>query len=230
MSQARFAVYFTPVPGSRLARFGAAVLGYDCDSGAEVPRLRFQGVDPDAMAQATGEPARYGFHATLVAPFEPAAGRSGDELIAALEDCAAAQAPVSLGRLTVARIGRFIALVPSGPTPVAELERACLAQFDGLRAPLSTADRARRIAAGLTPAQTALLDRWGYPYVLAEFRFHMTLAGPLAASNREPWRARLAEAFANLADEPVTIDGISLVCQRERRGKFRVLTRRPLTG
>ncbi len=33
----------------------------------------------------------------------------------------------------------------------------------------------RRRAANLTPRQEFLLMHWGYPYVLDEFRFHMTL-------------------------------------------------------
>ncbi len=36
----RYALYFTPKPGSALARFGNAVLGYDNHTGAEVPRPR----------------------------------------------------------------------------------------------------------------------------------------------------------------------------------------------
>jgi hypothetical protein len=33
------------------------------------------------------------------------------------------------------------------------------------------------VAAGLNQSQVANLDRWGYPYLFADFRFHMTLTG-----------------------------------------------------
>ena len=32
---------------------------------------------------------------------------------------------------------------------------------------------------GLTDRQEALLTQWGYPYVMEEFRFHITLTGAL---------------------------------------------------
>ena len=38
----------------------------------------------------------------------------------------------------------------------------------------------------LTPAQEALLMRWGSPYVMDEFRFHMTLTGRLAKARMAP--------------------------------------------
>ncbi|MCS0466276.1 DUF1045 domain-containing protein, partial [Burkholderia mallei] len=41
------------------------------------------------------------------------------------------------------------------------------------------AERAKRAAAPLSERQRALLAEWGYPYVLDEYRFHMTLSDPL---------------------------------------------------
>ncbi len=231
MSQARFAVYFTPAPGSALAGFGAAALGYDCEAAKDVPHLALAGIDPADAARVAVEPARYGFHGTLVAPFELAGERSADELTAALEGFVANRAAFSLGRLKVDRIGRFIALVPAGPQDeVARLAADCLAAFDPFRAPLPRRDRARRLAAGLTPRQIELLDRWGYPYVLCEFRFHMTLTGPLPAGERERFRIALAAAFAPLADRPVEIDALSLVRQDDRAARFGVIKRAMLAG
>jgi putative phosphonate metabolism protein len=231
MAQARFALYFTPAAQSRLARFGAAMLGYDCDAGATVPQARLDGIDAAAAARAAVEPARYGFHGTLVAPFELAPGRSPGDLAAALAGFAAQRAPVALGRLKVAPIGGFTALVPAGPQDaVGALAGECLAAFDACRAPLDEHDRARRLAAGLSPRQVELLERWGYPYVFEEFRFHMTLTGRLPADQRARWLAALAAAFAPLADEPVEIDALSLLRQDDRAARFRVVARQPLRG
>src|SRR5438132_13297885 len=102
MSQARFAVYFTPSAESRLARFGAAILGYDCQAGREIPRRALDGINPAARAHAATEPMRYGFHATLMAPFALAAGRSVADLTEALDRLAASRAPLPIGRLAVA--------------------------------------------------------------------------------------------------------------------------------
>jgi putative phosphonate metabolism protein len=231
MVQARFALYFTPVPDCRLARFGAAILGYDCDLGAPVPQRRLDDIDPAAAVRAAAEPARYGFHGTLMAPFELAPGQTAGALTAALAAFARRRAPVSLGRLKVAPIGGFTALVPAGPQDaVGALAGDCLTAFDGFRAPPTPQDRARRLAAGLSPRQIALLDRWGYPYVLEEFRFHMTLTGRLPPDEQARWQAALAAAFAPLADEPVEIDAVSLLRQDERAARFCVIARQPLHG
>ena len=231
MTEPRFAIYFTPPPDSRLARFGAAALGYDCDRASEVAQLALPGIDATALAAAASEPRRYGFHATLMAPFHLAAKTSECALAAQLAAFAAGRALARLGRLVMGLIGGFIVLEPAAPADeVVALAADCVRAFADFRGPLSPADRQRRIAAGLSPAQIALLDRWGYPYVLDEFRFHMTLAGPLPAREREPWRAALAAAFADQADDPVDVDAISLVRQDDRGARFRVIVRQPLNG
>jgi hypothetical protein len=131
----------------------------------------------------------------------------------------------------VRTIGRFTALVPAGADDgVTALATDCVETCDRFRAPLTEADRARRMAAGLTPRQIALMDRWGYPYVCEEFRFHMTLTGPLPEPERGPWRARLAAAAGDEVPDPAIIDALSLVVQDAPAARFRVLARHPLTG
>jgi putative phosphonate metabolism protein len=228
-AQARFALYFTPMPGSMLARFGAGVLGYDCDAGAPVARRKLDGIAAADAAAATAEPARYGFHGTLMAPFELAPDRSPNELEDALAVFACDRAPVPLGHLKVAGIGSFTALVPAGSEQaVRTFAGACVAAFNDFRAPLSPRDRERRLASRLSPRQVELLERWGYPYVFSEFRFHMTLTGRLPPHEQARWQAALAAAFAPLAPTPVTIDAVSLVRQDDRDAAFRVIARRSL--
>ena len=137
MSTARLAVYFTPPPDSPLARFGAGVLGYDCFERADVPHRRIDGLDPALLALATVEPRRYGFHATLVAPFRLAPGADSDKLTKAFSAFAASHTRRSRRPLRVAAIGRFIALIPVEPYPaIEEFAGACVAAFHGFRAPL----------------------------------------------------------------------------------------------
>ncbi|MBV9426196.1 MAG: DUF1045 domain-containing protein [Bradyrhizobiaceae bacterium] len=227
----RFALYFTPAPGSALARFGAEMLGYDCDAGAPVARRKLDGIDAAAAAAATAEPARYGFHGTLMAPFELAPDRSASELEQALAAFAPSRAPVSLGQLKVAGIASFTALVPDGPEDaVRALAGDCVTAFSDFRAALTPHDRERRLAARLSPRQIEFLERWGYPYVFSEFRFHMTLTGRLPAHQQARWQAALAAAFAPLSPMPVEIDAVSLVRQEDRGAAFRVVARRPLQG
>jgi putative phosphonate metabolism protein len=227
---ARYAIYFTPPPETALARFGAGMLGYDGARGVDVPHLTIDGIAPDALAALTTEPRRYGFHATLAAPF-----RLGDSTEAALRAAAAAlartQPAVTLDALAVTAIGSFIALRPGAAQPgIAALEAACVRTFHPFRAPMTAAERARRLTAPLTPHQIALMDRWGYPYVLDQYRFHMTLTGPVPPTQRVEVLRQITQAYAPLAGAPHVIDAVSLMRQDDAASRFRVLERFALTG
>ena len=220
---ARHAIYFTPAPHSALWRFGCQVLGYDATGGSAPEPL--PGLEAARAAGVFAEPARYGFHATLKAPFELAAGTDEASLAAAAEAFAANCARVSLGRLEVARFGRFLALVPAAaPVGLAALADECVREFEPFRAPLSAADRARRLAANLSPRQIAHLDRWGYPQVFDEFHFHMTLTGAIPDDPAGGVLGELRRLHAAI-DVPVTLDAIALLRQPNRAAPFRVIGR-----
>jgi hypothetical protein len=105
-----------------------------------------------------------------------------------------------------------------------------LRAFDSFRAPLSAGDRERRMSAGLTPVQLELLDRWGYPYVLDQFQFHMTLAGPAPEEQRRKLRDLLWQAYRARASSVVEVDAISVMRQDDAGARFRVLRRCRLRG
>ena len=228
---ARFAIYFAPAPDNALWRFGSGVIGYDAASGADVSYLLPAGQTEGAWAALTAEPRRYGFHATLKAPFELAPGVSPDALLGAAERLAASLAGIRIARLQVSEIGRFIALVPSEPSPaLLAIADECVTRLDHLRAPLSDKDRARRLQSTLTVHQIALLDRYGYPYVLDEFRFHMTLTGPIAHA---PLRGSVRSALTTLYAEKVppgalAIDRLAVFHQPEWDQRFQILATFPL--
>ena len=90
MSRPRYALYYAPPAETALWRFGSAVLGYDAVTAEDIAFTVPQACDPAAWAELTAEPRRYGFHATLKAPFELATGRSEAQL-RALEREAKAQ-------------------------------------------------------------------------------------------------------------------------------------------
>src|SRR4051794_35350477 len=66
---ARYAIFYAPAPDDALWRFGCMVLGYDAASGRDVAPIVPPGFTPERWAQAVADPRRYGFHATLKAPF-----------------------------------------------------------------------------------------------------------------------------------------------------------------
>lgn len=226
----RYAIYYTPPPFSALARFGSSVIGYDCFDAVDVPYARLAGIDAALQKLMTVEPRRYGFHATVVAPFH-LKDRSEDELIQAASSFAARTRPVRLGGLAVAEFGDFVALVPfKADEGVAKFAAKCLEAFDEYRAPLSAADRERRLKAKLSARQIELMDRWGYPYVLDEFRFHMTLTGALQDNLRDTFRGALALAFEDRSRDTYEIDAISVMRQDDSGARFRVLRRCRLRG
>ncbi|VEB42161.1 putative phosphonate metabolism protein [Chromobacterium violaceum] len=65
----RYAVYYAARPDSALWRAGCEWLGYDAAGGAQLPRPDVEGVEAGELACLTREAARYGWHATLKAPF-----------------------------------------------------------------------------------------------------------------------------------------------------------------
>ena len=217
----RYAIYYAPAPGSDLDRFGAQLLGHDAFGGED---LAF----PDGILKAapdwrdlTCDPRKYGFHATLKAPFSLAPGTTEAELLAACTAFAAAPRAIPEITPVVGSISGFIAVIPAEPPPeLIRLAADCVSEFDSFRAPLTDADRARRNPSQLTPREH--LDRWGYPYVMDDFRFHMTLTGRVGTERRAPLLAMLATRFAALGITALPVDRIGLFRQESSTSRFRI--------
>lgn len=225
----RFAIYWMPEPGSDLKNLGAAWLGWDADTGHGVAHPDVPGL-PAPTGGLLGAAPRYGFHATLKPPYRLAAGATPGALAAAADDLAAALAPFDIPALAVRPIGPFLALQPAAPCPaLSDLAARAVAALDGFRAPPGAAELARRRAVGLTGEEEANLARWGYPYVMEAFRFHLTLTGPLADADRATVRAALAAYFAPALVRSVPVRDIALMGE-DAAGRFHTLRRFALRG
>jgi putative phosphonate metabolism protein len=219
----RYAVYATPARYSGLADAAAAWLGRDAFSGGALRQPAVPGIDPDRLLAITADARRYGFHATLKPPFALAAGESEGALVAALKAFAATIAPIVVG-LRVGRIDGFLAIVPDGrPADLHRLADAAVTALDRFRAPAAPEETARRRAAGLSARQEANLLRWGYPYVLDEFRFHMTLSARLAGEEADRVEAAARAWFAPHLVAPVTLDTLALFVEPSAGAAFSVL-------
>lgn len=230
MKSPRYAIYFVPAADTALYRFGAAALAYDCFAGVDIPTFDALPVDAGAWHELTAGPRRYGFHATLKAPFGLAAERSEAELVAAFESFARDLDVFPTVDPVVRLLQRFVAIVPAGETAaLRELAASCVTRFDGFRAPLTEADRRRRLAAHLTAQQIAHAERWGYPYVFDEFRFHMTLTGALAPDRQAPMLSYLRDGFSRCCGErPIPIDRLALLRQDSPDARFVVIAYAPI--
>jgi putative phosphonate metabolism protein len=224
----RYAIYWAPDPGA-LADLAADWLGWDPAAGRrrDPPALPPLPVPLDAMTEA---PRRYGFHGTIKPPFRLAPGRDAGGLHAAAAALCARLAPVTLPGLALHRLGGFLALTPEGDTaPLAALAAEVVTALDAFRAPPDAAEIARRRPGHLTARQRALLDRWGYPYVMDEFRFHLTLSGALDDATAGAVEAVLRPLFAPVLPRPFTLDSLCLFGQGQG-GMFRLLHRYSLSG
>lgn len=226
MSDARYAIYFVPAATSSLYRFGAATIGYDCYDSLDVAAPDGLGTSPEDWHALTQEPRKYGFHATLKAPFRLHGDVDEAALIAACDRFATTYPTLPEFLAEVRLLAGFVAIMPRGDAPaVSELADACVGEFESFRAPLTAAERERRIAAGLSDQEAAYLDRWGYPYVFELFRFHMTLTGLLPGERRGAILSQLETRFARAhrGDRPLRIDRIALVRQADPSTRFVVL-------
>jgi putative phosphonate metabolism protein len=219
----RYAIYFTPGQNDPLTRLAASWLGRDPFSTVQPPAPAVTSLSPAEIAYHTASARRYGFHATLKAPFQLAEGETEAELDQALASFAAGADPILLSKLTPARIDGFLALVPGSPAP--DLDRFAgevVLAFDRFRAPLTDGEIKRRNPDALSPEEFRNLLQWGYPYVFESFRFHMTLTGRVGDHDLARVRAAIDEVFATTLARPATVDGLALFVEPEPGAPFLV--------
>lgn len=227
----RYAIYFVPSVDSALYRFGAELIGYDVYTGQSLPFADGIEAEIDGWKRVTTDPRKYGFHATLKAPISLAPGTTESMLAAAMHEFTLTPRPIPAIVPMICAISTFIAIVPDGDCPeLQKLAGDCVTAFDSFRAPLTNADRERRNVSTLTDRQISYMDRWGYPYVFDEFRFHMTLAGSLPADRLEPVTSILRQRFAGLELKSEPVDRLALLRQDDPASGFTIIKHWPLQG
>jgi hypothetical protein len=221
----RYAIYFVPPLSSHLYRYGSSVLGYDAYTGDNVRFPDGFGSGAVNWGELTATPRRYGFHATLKAPFFLAPSCTEQQLVNALENFAGLGHAAHRFTPVLRELEDFIAIVPQEPeASLNALAASCTTLFDAYRAPMSPQERARRLASGLSQSQLQNLDRWGYPFVLSEFRFHMTLTGAVPERRRRAILAELRDGLAHMkVERSIAIDRLALMKQESPDVPFRVL-------
>lgn len=227
MTFTRFAIYYAPPAKAGWTRFATAWLGWDMEAGRTVAHPEIGGLP---VAEISQTPRKYGLHGTIKPPFRLADGMTLDGLQQAVAALGADLAPVSTERLHLARLGRFLALRPSGETPALNaLAARCVRELDAFRAPAGPEELARRRAGGLTDRQEANLVQWGYPYVMEDFRFHITLTGRLPKHDLAPVERALEQALSPALPDRFTVPDLALVGEAED-GRFHLIHRYTLSG
>lgn len=222
----RYAIYFTPEPGTALAAFGRSWFGRAND-GATLQAFSDSGFAGTGFAKIPSVPGRYtGLYAQFKAPFSLRDGVGIDAVKQRLIRFAARRKPAETGPLTLAREGRFLVLRPVEPTPLLEwLATQCVAAFEDFAAPLGAAERTAYASPNLSDYQRLLLESFGDPYVLSEYRFYITLTGPLDKTHLERVSQALWPVLEELCNSGVTVDGLSLFGDCGGRSPMRLIGR-----
>ncbi|HTM79437.1 MAG TPA: DUF1045 domain-containing protein [Devosia sp.] len=216
----RYAIYHAPSATGALWERAATWLGRDAANGDAFDGP-VAGIERARLLNLTQSANRYGFHATIKAPMALADGMRPEDLTAALRAFSGQHGPVELGRMTLALIDGFIAIVPAANNDaLQDFAAYAVEAFDPFRAPLSAKDRSARIEKGLTPRQVELLDGYGYPYVFEEFQLHMTLTDRLEPAERDELFAAATTWFGPLLDQPMVLDSLSIFEEPERGRPF----------
>jgi hypothetical protein len=213
----RYALYWVPPREHPVWVAGNAWLGRN-------PEMT-DGAPPPAHAT---QPWRYGFHATLKAPFRLRDGLDIKGLCHEIVRLARTSADFAMPPLRVGWLDGFLALQPAASLhaehPLWRLADRCVTELDPWRAPPDADERQRRERQAGSREQRLLLDTWGYPHVLSHWRFHMTLSDA-APSNADALRQRAEQHFAVALSQPLTAGGVALFAQLRTDGPFVLLRR-----
>src|SRR5471032_2375452 len=197
----RYAIYFCPSSDSALGRLGRDWLASSTDA-PELP-----GISAERRNALLVKVRRYGWHATIRAPFTPMGNVTYADVRRAITSVAHARASFELP-LHIHRLAGFLALRPciDGIAP-RQLAATCLKSLLPLCAPLSNEVLDRRSVV-LDADEVTLLQDYGYPYVLDRYRFHLTLSAPATESEEHAMRQWLAPRVAELPS--MQVDALSI--------------------
>nr|WP_272213294.1 DUF1045 domain-containing protein [Marinicella sp. W31]MDC2879240.1 DUF1045 domain-containing protein [Marinicella sp. W31] len=227
----RYAIYFTPPADDPLTVAASHWLGYDAFAGEERAYPDNIALPAGRMSAVTAAAARYGFHATMKAPFRLAENISPSALEATFDVFCRNRKPFSIPEVTLGQLGKFYALIPAVEDETLQAFAAdVVAHFEPMRAPLLNDEIARRKPESLSETQRDNMIHWGYPYVFDEFRFHMTLTGPVTGTDAHVIETAVQDYFAPFTGKPLAISGLGLFVEERRGAPFNIRRWQPLTG
>ena len=228
----RYALYYAPRADEGLAIAASQWLGRNAETGQSRPLKAVSTFTGERLGELTADPRLYGFHGTLKAPIALAEGYSERDLLEAAGNFAAGRRSVVVPSMTLTCLLGFMAMVPSQPSvALQDLADSCVIEFDEFRRPAEEDELTQRRAPGLSPRQDELLLRWGYPYVLEEWRFHLTLTGDISdEGERSAITDLLRRQFMGFIDRPLTVRDLCVFRQPAVGRPFTSLARFALGG
>ncbi|MFZ6654419.1 phosphonate metabolism protein/1,5-bisphosphokinase (PRPP-forming) PhnN [Undibacterium sp. TJN19] len=228
----RYALYFSPAPDTAWWEAGARWLGRDPMHAGSIAQRHIPGMPDLMLSKLTSGATRYGFHATLKAPFSLLEGFHENELISMARAFAKVQHSIKIPEMQIRMMGNFLALRPSGnESDINALAMRCVSYFDLLRNAPDATYLAKRRHAGLSARQEILLQQWGYPYTEEEYRFHLTLSddlGEVDADAQYALRKAAEQHFSRLLENSqMEIDALTIFREEEPGAAFKFWMRFP---
>ncbi len=224
----RYALFYLPPARADWARFATGWLGWNSLTGQPADHPHLPDL-PVSIAEITRSPRKYGLHGTIKPPFRLAEGATFDDLEAACADLCRSLPAIDAGQLRLTRLGRFLALCPEQSPELLQVAGTCVRELDRFRALSAPEEMNKRRAAHLTPRQEDNLKKWGYPHVMDDFRFHITLTGRLAKPVLAQVETVLETALGPLLAEDFRLSDLALVGEKDS-GEFHLIRRFELSG
>jgi 2'-5' RNA ligase len=227
-SFSRYAVYFSPPEESDLSKFASSWLGWDSQNGKKISHPIFKDLISD-ISELTKKQSCYGFHGTLKPPFSLAKTKNERELKAAILELSQSIKKFEISAVSLQLLNGFAAIVATNENnEIKNLAKKCVRELDSFRQPESLKKVQKRRLKGLSKNEEFNLQRWGYPYVMGSFRFHLTLTRRLSPEESKNVMEVLASELTKILSTALPVRDICLFGESHTGGNFQIIQRFPL--
>ena len=228
----RVAIYFLPKKNSSLENFGKNLLGRDINKKKKISLTRRQKYFInrgftyfDELKDYCEEPAKYGFHATLKAPFRLKRNVKTKNFYDVISHIAAQHSRFKIKGLKIVYSKKFTLITSRKPNKLLiNLENDLVKHLDTFRAELNKTDIKKRIPDSLTIKQNKYLKEWGYPFVFDQFKFHMTLMNQNNNKLSNKQKLELEKLIYKISNNVIEFNEISLLGEN-KNGHFEEIKR-----
>ena len=228
----RVAIYFLPKKNSSLENFGKNLLGRDINKKKKISLTRRQKYFInrgftyfDELKDYCEQPAKYGFHATLKAPFRLKRNVKTKNFYDVISHIAAQHSRFKIKGLKIVYSKKFTFITSRKPNKLLiNLENDLVKHLDTFRAELNKTEIKKRIPDSLTFKQNKYLKEWGYPFVFDQFKFHMTLMNQNNNKLSNKQKLELEKLIYKTSNNVIEFNEISLLGEN-KNGYFEEIKR-----
>ena len=228
----RVAIYFLPKKNSSLENFGKNLLGRDINKKKKISLTRRQKYFInrgftyfDELKDYCEQPAKYGFHATLKAPFRLKRNVKTKNFYDVISHIAVQHSRFKIKGLKIVYSKKFTFITSRKPNKsLINLENDLVKHLDTFRAELNKTEIKKRIPDSLTFKQNKYLKEWGYPFVFDQFKFHMTLMNQNNNKLSNKQKLELEKLIYKISNNVIEFNEISLLGEN-KNGHFEEIKR-----